>query len=100
MHEGENPPVGLILCAQKDEAVVHYALEGLANKVLASEYKTALPDEDVLAGEIERTRYALGMRRVRALRQAKTPGSCGTVARKKRGFRKKNRGRQKGSTDD
>ncbi|MEW6367751.1 MAG: PDDEXK nuclease domain-containing protein [Acidobacteriota bacterium] len=102
MHEGENPPVGLILCAQKDEAVVHYALEGLANKVLASEYKTALPDEDILAGEIERTRYALGMRRVRALRQAQgeTPGSCRTVPREKRGFRKKNWGRQKGSTDD
>lgn len=25
----ENPPIGLILCAEKDRAVAHYALEGL-----------------------------------------------------------------------
>jgi len=55
VHEGENPPVGLILCAQKDEAVARYALEGLPNKVMASEYRTALPDEKELAAEIERT---------------------------------------------
>ena len=58
-HEGENPPVGLILCAQKDEAVARYALEGLPNKVMASEYRTALPDEKELAAEIERTQAML-----------------------------------------
>ena len=46
---GENPPVGLILCAQKDAAIVHYALENLPNKVLAAEYKMKLPDEATLA---------------------------------------------------
>lgn len=60
--EGENPPVGVILCAQKDEAVVRYALDRLPNKVLAAEYKTALPDEKELAAEIERTRAALERR--------------------------------------
>ena len=59
VHEGENPPVGLILCAQKDEAVARYALEGLPNKVMASEYRTALPDEKELAAEIERTQALL-----------------------------------------
>ena len=58
-HEGENPPVGLILCAQKDEAVARYALEGLTNKVLAAEYRTTLPDEELLASEIDRAREAL-----------------------------------------
>lgn len=58
-HEGENPPVGLILCAQKDEAVARYSLEGLPNKVMASEYRTALPDEKDLAAEIERTQAML-----------------------------------------
>ena len=53
---GENPPVGLILCAQKDHAVAHYALEGLQNKILASEYRTTLPDEKILVTELERTR--------------------------------------------
>ena len=54
-HSGENPLVGLILCAQKDSAVAHYALKGLPNKVLAAEYRTALPDEKTLAAELERT---------------------------------------------
>ncbi len=52
----ENPPVGLILCAQKDEALAKYALEGLPNKVLAREYKLTLPNEKTLARELEKTR--------------------------------------------
>ena len=39
MLPGENPPIGLILCNQKDEAVAHYALEGLPNKVMAAQYR-------------------------------------------------------------
>lgn len=61
-HEGENPPVGLILCAAKDAAVAKYALQGLPNKVLAAEYKTALPDEAVLARELDKTRRELESR--------------------------------------
>ena len=63
VHEGENPPVGLILCAQKDEAVARYALEGLPNKVMASEYRTALPDEKELAAEIKGTQALLKHRK-------------------------------------
>ena len=37
-HADENPPVGLILCSEKDSAVAHYALGNLHNKVLAREY--------------------------------------------------------------
>jgi hypothetical protein len=59
----ENPPVGLILCAQKDDALARYALEGLPNKVLAREYKLALPDEKLLAREIDKTRKVLEARR-------------------------------------
>jgi predicted nuclease of restriction endonuclease-like (RecB) superfamily len=62
---GENPPVGLILCAQKDEAIAKYALEGLPNKVMASEYRTALPNESTLAGEVERTQALLQEKRGR-----------------------------------
>ena len=58
-HPDENPPVGLILCAEKDAAVAHYALEGLPNKVLAAEYRTSLPDEETIAAEVERTRKLL-----------------------------------------
>ena len=59
---GENPPVGLILCAEKNAAVAHYALEGLPNKVLAAQYRTTLPDERQLTAELERTRRALETR--------------------------------------
>ena len=59
MQDGENPPVGLILCSQKDEAVARYALDGLPNKVMAAEYRTTLPDEDLLASNIVRIRAAI-----------------------------------------
>lgn len=64
-HEDENPPVGLILCAEKNEAVAHYALEGLANKILAAEYRTQLPDEKTIASELNRTRKLLETRKSR-----------------------------------
>ncbi len=50
----ENPPIGLILSSEKNEAVAHYALGYLRNKVLSSEYKLALPDEKRLAEEMAR----------------------------------------------
>lgn len=62
VHEGENPPVGLILCSQKDESVARYALDGLPNKVMAAEYRTTLPDEKLLASEIDRTRQVIELR--------------------------------------
>ena len=58
----ENPPVGLILCAQKDQALAHYALGNLPNKVLASEYRTVLPDEKLIAADLQRTRRMLERR--------------------------------------
>jgi len=58
-HPDENPPVGLILCDEKNDAVVRYTLENLPNKVLAAEYKTVLPDERLLVEELVRTRRIL-----------------------------------------
>jgi len=62
MKPGENPPVGLILCAEKGAAEAHYALDGLPNKVLAAEYQMVLPDEALLAQELDKTRRALEAR--------------------------------------
>ena len=59
----ENPPVGLILCAQKNAAVAKYALDGLPSKVLAAEYKTVLPDERLIAAELKKTRKLLECKR-------------------------------------
>ena len=61
VHEGENPPVGLILCSEKDEALARYALEGLPN-VMAAEYRITLPDEALLAEELDRTRQIIEAR--------------------------------------
>lgn len=64
MKPGENPPVGLILCADKGAAEAHYALDNLPNKVLAAEYQTVLPDEKLIAEELERSRRELEARRL------------------------------------
>ena len=63
MRYGENPPVGLILCAQKGTAIARYALEGLSNKVLASEYRTVLPDAKRIADELRKAQRALETRK-------------------------------------
>ena len=55
----ENPPVGLILCSENDEAVAPYSLEGLPNNVLAREYQLTLPDERRLAERLSKTRKRL-----------------------------------------
>lgn len=61
---GENQSVGLIQCAGKVRNQVPYALEGLPNKGMAAEYQTVLPDEKLLAEELERTRRALQARQI------------------------------------
>ena len=55
----ENPPVGLILCADHGGGVAKYALPGLPNKVLAARYRTALPSEAILVAETDQTRKML-----------------------------------------
>ena len=67
-HPGENPPVGLILCAKKDAAVAKYALEGLPSKVLAAEYRTTLPNEKLLLRTLVDERRSLEERTQRRSR--------------------------------
>jgi predicted nuclease of restriction endonuclease-like (RecB) superfamily len=62
MKPDENPPVGLILCTEKGAAEAHYALDNLPNKVLAAEYQTVLPDEKLIAAELDRSRRELEKR--------------------------------------
>lgn len=53
--EGDNPTLGLILCANKNDAVVKYTLgPDQAKKIFASRYKLHLPTEDQLQAELER----------------------------------------------
>jgi len=58
----ENPPVGLILCADKGRALARYALEGLPTKIMAANYRMVLPDAEVLQKELENTRRLIESR--------------------------------------
>jgi predicted nuclease of restriction endonuclease-like (RecB) superfamily len=65
-YPNENPPVGLILCSERNEALAHYAFEGVTNTILAAEYRLTLPDPCVIANEVARTRKELEIRRLSA----------------------------------
>mgnify|MGYP000933238526 FL=1 len=65
--------MGLILCADKGAAEAHYALDNLPSKILAAEYRTLLPDEKLIAEELERSRREL---EVRQLTKPKTEGEA------------------------
>lgn len=57
--EGENPPIGIVLCADKSEAVVRYTLPEGNTQIFASRYKLYLPTEDELISELQRERQLL-----------------------------------------
>jgi predicted nuclease of restriction endonuclease-like (RecB) superfamily len=50
----DQPTIGLILCADKNEAMVRYVLDDKAKHIFASRYQFQLPSEDVLRAEIKR----------------------------------------------
>ena len=54
MQPGDNPPVGLLLCAQKDHALAEYALAGMDNKLFVSKYQLHLPKPAQLRRQLER----------------------------------------------
>ena len=48
MSEGDNPPIGIILCADKNDALVEYTTTGLSNEVFVSKYLVQLPSKETL----------------------------------------------------
>lgn len=48
MHEGDNPPVGILLCTRKGKKMVEYALAGMDNQLFVSTYLLQLPDKSTL----------------------------------------------------
>ena len=52
--EDDNPTIGLILCSEKDEAVVKYSVLEDNKQLFASKYKLFLPTEEELARELNR----------------------------------------------
>jgi hypothetical protein len=55
MADGDNPPIGILLCTQKDHALVEYALAGMDNQLFVSKYQLHLPEPEQLKRELERT---------------------------------------------
>jgi predicted nuclease of restriction endonuclease-like (RecB) superfamily len=53
MTEGDNPPVGILLCTQKDHALVEYALAGIDNGLFVSKYLLELPKKEEIQRFIE-----------------------------------------------
>ncbi|MCH6199800.1 PDDEXK nuclease domain-containing protein [Aquiflexum sp. LQ15W] len=51
--EGENPPVGIIIAADKNELLVKYATGGISNKIFVSKYQLYLPNREVLEEKIK-----------------------------------------------
>jgi len=44
--DGDNPPVGIRLCTQKDHTLVEYALAGMDNNLFVSKYQLELPKKE------------------------------------------------------
>lgn len=52
MNEGDNPPIGIVLCADKSETLVEYTLPEGNNQIFAAKYKTYLPTKEELIKEL------------------------------------------------
>lgn len=53
MNEGDNKPIGILLCADKSDSIVKYTLPEENNQIFASKYQLYLPSEEELKNELE-----------------------------------------------
>ena len=56
MLDGENEPIGILICSDKNDAVVKFTLPEDNNQIFASKYKIYLPAEEELKSELMRER--------------------------------------------
>jgi hypothetical protein len=54
MTEGDNPPIGIILCANKNDTLVKYATSGMDENMFVSKYLLKLPEKKVLENFMKR----------------------------------------------
>lgn len=52
MNDGDNPPIGIVLCDDKSDSIVKYTLPENSNQIFASKYFTYLPTEEELKREL------------------------------------------------
>lgn len=55
MNEGDNKPIGIVLCADKKDSVVKYTLPEDNQQIFASKYKLYMPTEEELKNELHTT---------------------------------------------
>jgi predicted nuclease of restriction endonuclease-like (RecB) superfamily len=82
MSEGDSPPIGLLLCETKSDAVVRYTLPEGSSRIFASRYKLYLPTEDELRAEMLRDRDLI--ERARQLRSVEQSNQANPEGRSKR----------------
>ncbi|MGF1584590.1 MAG: YhcG family protein [Bacteroidales bacterium] len=51
--EGDNPPIGIVLGADKNDILVEYAIGGISNNIFVSKYQIYLPDKKVLEQKVK-----------------------------------------------
>jgi hypothetical protein len=51
--EDDNEPIGIILCADKDEIIAEYALGGISSQIFASKYVLYIPNKEELIKQVE-----------------------------------------------
>lgn len=52
--EGDNPPIGIVLGADKDNILVEYATESISNQLFVSKYQLYLPNKEQLTAELQK----------------------------------------------
>ena len=60
MTEGDQPPVGILLCTRKNQELVEYALAGMSNQLFVSRYQVQLPDKEQMAAFLHQAVVELG----------------------------------------
>lgn len=67
MMEGENEPIGIVLCTDKNNTFVKYALGGMSNKIFASKYQLSLPSPEDLRKVIEKAKNSCKLNEIKGI---------------------------------
>ena len=59
MNDGDNPPIGIVLCSEKSDSVVKYTLPEDNTQIFASKYMLYLPIEEELKQKLEKERILI-----------------------------------------
>ena len=59
MADGDNPPIGILLCTNKNHALAEYALAGMDNQLFVAKYQLELPTKEILQDQLVRERRQL-----------------------------------------